>query len=116
MRKKEDKNALINDLKNSRLFMVPGHKSEVFCLAAEEARELCVPIVTLGYGCLYERVNHGVTGFIAKNKNEFIDYSIKILNENDLYLDLKKNLYKIKNLRNYENVKNDLIKILYKND
>ena len=40
---------------------------------------------------------------------EFIDYSISILNDNNLYLDLKKNLIKIKNLRNYENVKNDLI-------
>ena len=92
MRKKEDKNALINDLKNSRLFMVPGHKSEVFCLAAEEARELCVPIVTLGYGCLYERVNHGVTGFIAKNKNEFIYYSNQILMDDRIFLELRKNI------------------------
>ena len=44
----------------------------------------------MGYGCLYERVNHGLTGFIAKNMNEFIDYSISILNDNNLYLDLKK--------------------------
>ena len=28
--------------------LVPGHKGEVYCLAAEEARELCIPIVTLG--------------------------------------------------------------------
>ena len=47
---------------------------------------------------------------------EFIDYSISILNDDNLYLDLK-NLIKIKNLRNYENVKNDLINILnIKND
>ena len=116
IRIKGNKKSLIDDLLKSRLFITPGHKTEVFCLAAEEAKELCVPIVTMGYGCLYERVNHGVTGFIAKNKNEFINYSIKILNDNDLYLYLKKNLYKIKNLRNYENVKKDLIKILYKND
>ena len=50
----------------------PGHKGEVFCLAAEEAKELCIPIVTMGYGSLKERVDHGVTGYIAKNKNEFI--------------------------------------------
>ena len=46
--------------------LVPGHKGEVFCLAAEEARELCIPIVTLGYGSLYERVIHNKTGFLAK--------------------------------------------------
>ena len=71
----------------------------------------------MGYGCLYERVNHGVTGFIAKNMKEFIDYSISILNDDNFYLDLKKNLIKIKNLKNFENVKNDLINILnIKND
>ena len=50
----------------------PGHKGEVFCLAAEEARELCLPIVTLGYGSLYERVIHNKTGYIAKNLDEFV--------------------------------------------
>jgi glycosyltransferase involved in cell wall biosynthesis len=77
----------------------PGHKGEVFCLAAEEARELCIPIVTLGIGSLRERVEHGVTGFIAKNANEFIDYTIKILNDDNLYLNLKKNLIKKRNVR-----------------
>ena len=115
LRKKGDKSLLIQDLVKSRLFITPGHKSEVFCLAAEEAKELCIPIVTMGYGCLYERVNHEKTGFIAKNINEFIDYSVKILNDDNLYLDLKKNLLELKNLRNFNLVKNDLLKILKEN-
>ena len=69
---------------NSKVFITPGHKTEVFCLAAEEARELCLPIVTMGYGCLYERVEHNKTGFIAKNQREFIDYTNLILNNNDI--------------------------------
>ena len=97
---------------NSRLFLTPGHKTEVFCLAAEEARELCVPIVTMGYGCLYERVMHGKTGFIAKNSQEFIDYSNLILNDDNLYLELKNNLFKLRNNRNYSMVKNDLLKLI----
>ena len=44
------------------------HKGEVFCLAAEEARELCLPIVTMGIGALRERVEHDITGYIANNK------------------------------------------------
>ena len=56
--------------------LVPGHVGEVFCLAAEEARELCIPIVTLGYGSLNERVIHEKTGFIAKDIHEFINYSL----------------------------------------
>ena len=90
LRNKGDKNLLINDLKKSRLFLTPGHKTEVFCLAAEEARELCIPIVTMGYGCLYERVDHGFTGYIAKNRKEFIEYSNLILNDTKIYSELKK--------------------------
>ena len=114
LRKKGDKKLLIQDLIKSRLFITPGHKAEVFCLAAEEAKELCVPIVTMGYGCLYERVTHEKTGFIAKNEKEFIDYSTRILNDDNLYFELKKNLFNIKNLRNFNNVKNDLLNILKK--
>ena len=62
------KNLLIDDLKKSKVLLIPGHKGEIFCIAAEEARELCVPIVTLGIGSLSERVKHGQTGFIAKNE------------------------------------------------
>ena len=91
----------------------PGHVGEVFCLVAEEARELCLPIVTMGIGCLYERVQHEKTGFIAKNENELIDYSNKILNDNQIYLDLKKNLNLMKSSRSYYNVAQDLLKILF---
>ena len=92
--------------------LVPGHKGEVFCLAAEEARELCIPIVTMGYGSLYERVIHNQTGFIAKNVNEFINYSVSLLNDNNLFLKFKRNLFKMRNSRNYSNVADDLIKII----
>ena len=114
LRKKGNKKLLIQDLVKSRLFITPGHKSEVFCLAAEEAKELCIPIVTMGYGSLYERVKHEKTGFIAKNMKEFVNYSVKILNDDDLYLNLKKNLIEMKNLRNFNNVKKDLLSILSK--
>ncbi len=112
LRTKGNKLDLINDLLNSRVLLNPGHKGEVFCLAAEEARELCVPIVTMGYGSLKERVDHKITGFIAKNFSEFIDYSIQLLNDKELYFKIKKNLIKKRNSRNYKNVAEDLLKIL----
>ena len=112
LRKKGDKQLLIKDLLNTKVFLTPGHKTEVFCLAAEEARELCVPIVTMGYGCLYERVEHNKTGFIAKNKNEFVKYTDLILKNDDIYLELKHNLLKRRNSRNYNDVKKDFIKLL----
>jgi len=113
LRIKGNKQDLINDLMNSRVMLNPGHKGEVFCLAAEEARELCVPIVTMGYGALYERVEHKKTGFIAKNKDEFIKYSSDILNNDDLFLELKKNLILKRKSRTYKDVANDFLKLIY---
>ena len=63
---------LINDLLSSKILLIPGHKAELFCLAAEEGKELCLPIVTLGIGSLKERVEHNVTGFIAKNEKNLL--------------------------------------------
>ena len=116
VRNKGIKHLLIKELLNTRLFLSPGHIGEVFCLAAEEARELCIPIVTMGYGSLYERVEHNVTGFIASNKYDFIKYSNDILNDESIYKDLRKNLFSLRNSRNYENVKRDFLKILNIND
>ena len=56
LRVKSDKNKLIDELKNSRVMLNPGHKGEVFCNVAEEAKALGVPIITLGLGALNERV------------------------------------------------------------
>ena len=115
LRVKGDKSELIKELSNSRVMLNPGHKGEVFCLAAEEAKELCLPIVTMGYGALSERVDHGVTGYIAKNKDEFVKYSAKILTDDDLYLKLKSNLMLKNGSRTYMNVAQDLLKIFYGN-
>ena len=112
LRVKGNKSKLINELSTARVMLNPGHKGEVYCLAAEEARELCVPIVTLGIGSLSERVEHDVTGYIAKNSSEFIYYTIKILNDDDCYLKLKKNLMKRRNIRSYKDVAIDFLDIL----
>jgi glycosyltransferase involved in cell wall biosynthesis len=115
IRTKSEKSLLIKELIESRVMLNPGHKGEVFCLAAEEARELCIPIVTMGNGCLYERVEHNITGYIAKTKEEFIDYSTNILNNIDTYLKLKENLINLKGIRTYDQVADDLLKIINEN-
>ena len=112
LRVKSDKNKLIDELKNSRVMLNPGHKGEVFCLAAIEAKELCLPIVTMGYGALKERVEHGVTGYIANNQNEFIDYSLDILNNDETYKKFRNNLFNKRGMRTYKNVAEDLINII----
>ena len=105
---------LIDDLKSSRMMLVPGHKAELFCLAAEEARELCVPIVTLGIGSLKERVIHNETGFIAKNEDEFAKYTLNLFNDDDLCMQFKKNLYKLRNSNNWSKSTGYFLEVLKK--
>jgi glycosyltransferase involved in cell wall biosynthesis len=90
----EDKTSMIKDMLKSKVLLIPGHKGELFCIAAEEARELCIPIVTLGIGSLSERVEHCVTGFIAKDTDEFANYTLEIFNNQDLWKKLRNNLKK----------------------
>ena len=111
-RKMKSQNHLINDLLNSRIFLVPGHKAELFCLAAEEARELCIPIVTMGIGSLYERVIHKKTGFIAKNEDEFAHYTLELFKNNKLWNKIRSNLLELRGSYNWSNASNNLLKII----
>ena len=103
-RKFEDKKNLLNDLSNSRVLLIPGHKAELFCISAEEARELCVPIVTLGIGCLNERVEHNKTGFIANNSKEFANYANILLNDDSVWSKIRNNLFTLRGSNKWSNV------------
>jgi len=111
-RKMESQRKLVEDLLKSKVFLVPGHKAELYCLAAEEARELCIPIVTMGIGSLYERVEHGKTGFIAKNENEFASYTLELFNNETLWNQMRSNLIKIRGKSNWSDSTNNLLKII----
>ena len=87
-----NKTDYIQDLLKCRAVILPGHKAELYCLAASEAQELCIPIVTMGIGSLIERVEHNVTGLIARNKKQFSEFIIDIFLNDDLWSDLRKNL------------------------
>lgn len=99
-----DKKSMVKDMLMSKVLLVPGHKGELFCIAAEEARELCVPIVTLGIGSLSERVQHGITGFVAKNYEEFAYYTLKLFNDDKLWKNLRHNLIKLRGSKKWSNV------------
>ena len=104
-----DRKILINDLNSSRMFLVPGHEAELFCLAAEEARELCLPIITLGIGSLSERVIHGETGFIAKNIYEFSQYTLNVFKDDKLWNDLRTNLLNIRGKKTWKKCAQSLL-------
>ena len=100
---------LINDLLKSKILLIPGHKSELYCIAAEQAKELCVPIITLGIGALSERVEHGKTGFIAKNEKEFASYAIDLFKKPIIFSEIKNNLLSLRGKNNWGDVANKLI-------
>ena len=105
----EDKTTMVKDLLKSKVLLVPGHKGELYCIAAEEARELCIPIITLGIGSLSERVEHGITGFIAKTPEEFADYTLKIFNDENLWKELRNNLIKLRGTKKWDKVALNLV-------
>tara|TARA_B100001250_G_scaffold394876_1_gene399240 strand:- start:331 stop:1320 length:990 start_codon:yes stop_codon:yes gene_type:complete len=113
-RKMGDQSDLINDLITSRVMLVPGHKAELFCLAAEEARELCIPIVTLGIGSLKERVKHNLTGFIANNEEEFANYTLKLFENNDIWSKIRNNLIHQRGKKNWNSSSKDFLETLKK--
>ena len=108
----EDKKAMLKDLLKSKVLLVPGHKAELYCIAAEEARELCIPIVTLGIGSLSERVQHGQTGFIAKDTKEFAEYTLEIFSDKNLWKKLRNNLIKLRNSKKWDDVASNLLRQL----
>ncbi len=111
-RKLDSKQNMINDLLSSKIFLAPGHKGELFCIAAEEARELCIPIVTLGIGALSERVDHGITGFVAKNDKEFSNYIIDLFNDQNLWNKIRNNLIQKRGQNSWNKVALKLIKLI----
>ena len=94
--------------------LIPGHKAELFCLAAEEAKQMCVPIVTYGIGCLYERVVDKVTGFVAKNDDEFAKYSLDLINDDSIWKEMRNNLLKNRGKRTWNIVVQELLEIINK--
>ena len=107
-----DKKLMLKDMLKSKVLLVPGHKGEIFCIAAEEARELCIPIITLGIGSLSERVEHGVTGFVAKNDDEFADFTLQIFSDYNLWKKFRNNLLQLRGSKIWKSVASDLIKQL----
>jgi len=103
------KNLLIDDLLRSKVALIPGHKGEIFCIVAEEAREMCVPVITLGIGALSERVIHGVTGFIAKNTDEFSYYTLKLFDDKILWKKIRDNLINLRGTKKWSNVAKNLL-------
>ena len=100
---------MIDELQHYRALTYLGHKSDIFTLTAEEAIKLCLPVVTFGIGSLKERVTHLETGFIANNDQEFANYTIKLLNDDNFYLNIKKKMHSKRYENNWNSIANEWV-------
>ena len=98
---------MIDELQDYRALTYLGHKSDIFTLTAEEAIKLCLPVVTFGIGSLKERVTHFENGFIANNDQEFANYTIKLLNDDNFYLNLKRKMHSKRYENNWDYIANE---------
>lgn len=108
-----ERKELLNELKETRVFVYTGHKSDVWTLTVEEAVQMCVPVVTFGIGSVSDRVKHGVNGFLVKTDNEFAYYLKKILTDNVFYLNLKSKMFDNRGQRSWDDIADEWINKLF---
>jgi glycosyltransferase involved in cell wall biosynthesis len=105
------KQELFTEMKKGRAMFYRGDKAETFCLAVAEAQALGLPAVVCDLGAMKERVEHGVTGFVARSDDEFLKYAIKVLNDDQMCSELVKNAKQFYKKTTWINAANQFISI-----
>ncbi len=76
---------LIAALRGARVMLYRGDPGETFCLAVAEAQALGLPAVVQPLGALPERVQDGVTGFVAADDARFARHALALLGDDALW-------------------------------
>lgn len=79
------KHELFEEMKQGRAMLYRGDRAETFCLAVAEAQALGLPAVVCDLGSMKERVEHGVTGFVANTDADFVEYATRVLTDDQLF-------------------------------
>lgn len=77
---------LSEELSASRVHLYRGDRAETFCLAIAESQAMGVPGVVQPIGSVVERIADGVTGFVARDDEEFATHAIALLTDDGLWL------------------------------
>jgi glycosyltransferase involved in cell wall biosynthesis len=77
--------ALAAVLAGTRVMLYRGDPGETFCASAGEAQAMGIPGVVQDIGSLRERIEDGVTGFVADNDDAFAAAAIRLLTEDALW-------------------------------
>ena len=104
LRNIKSRSEMINEMREYRALTYIGHKSDIFTLTCEEAVKMCMPVVTFGIGSVSDRVIHDKTGFIVKSDQEFAEYTLKILDDDNFYLSLKKKMHTLRHKNHWNDI------------
>ncbi|MBV8650582.1 MAG: glycosyltransferase family 4 protein [Alphaproteobacteria bacterium] len=72
-------------MRQMRVYLYRGDPGETFCASAGEAQAMGIPGVVQDIGSLRERIEDGVTGFVAADEEAFAGAAIRLLTEDGLW-------------------------------
>lgn len=81
--------ALAQAFANLDVFLFPS-ETDTFGNVVQEANASGVPAIVTSKGGPKFLIRHGKTGFIAKDENEFIEFSMKIMEDSQMLSEMKK--------------------------
>lgn len=73
-----DQETKLKLMSQSRAVICPNDAPEAFCLVAAEANAVGSPVLCSNNGGLPEVINHGISGYICKNIDDYIFYFNKL--------------------------------------
>jgi len=94
-------------MRESRAMLYRGDRGETFCLAASEALETGIPLVTQGIGALRERFIDGKNGILAPSERDFVEAAVRVLRDDAYWRRLHKGAMEASGSRNWADVARD---------
>jgi glycosyltransferase involved in cell wall biosynthesis len=79
------KSQLVDELASARALLYRGDIGETFCSAVAEAQAMGVPAVLCDIACMPERVVQGETGYVARDRDQFIERALALLTDDALW-------------------------------
>jgi hypothetical protein len=76
---------LAAEMRGMRLYLYRGDADETFCASAGEAQAMGLPGVVQDIGSLKERIEDGITGFVARGDEDFAAAAIRLLTDDALW-------------------------------
>lgn len=101
--------ALVEELRQSRVYLHRGDESEVFGMAVAEAQAMGVPAVACDVTCMRERIVHGETGYVVRDGDAaaFAGAAMRILTDDTVWRDQRDAALRYNRARSWDDVAAD---------